>query len=155
MNSICRVASVLPCLHHGKKRSPWKKREEEKSALSKRFTGLVEHSNIPSKKWVLLRDPPKRSSFDSAARTLTLPSNTPPFHMLTEAPVIGWTINWSHLLKACHLAHNQPRHINQTGGNRGLCWPPAGGEGRSSVTLSKSPQEAMIKKACWRKSKKG
>ena len=48
----------------------------------------------------------------------------------------------------------EPRHINQTGGNRGLCWPPAAGEGRSSVTLSKSTQEAVIKKACWRKSEK-
>lgn len=82
-------SQCLAGLHHGKKICLETRGREKKSALSKRFTGLVEHSNIPSKKWVLLCDPPKCFFFDSAARTLTLPLNTSPFHMLTEMLVIG------------------------------------------------------------------
>lgn len=45
------------CLSGGEKKRAGGRGGGRRRALSKRFTGLVEHSNIFSKKWVLLCDP--------------------------------------------------------------------------------------------------
>lgn len=47
-------------MYHGKK--DLEKKEEGEKGLCLRFAGLVEHSNFPSKEWVLLRAPPKTLS---------------------------------------------------------------------------------------------
>lgn len=70
MNSICTVAGALPACAMGKKKKDLEKRGRRKGSLTRRFTGLAEPSNFPSKEWVLLLAPaPKLSSFDSAGRT--------------------------------------------------------------------------------------